>query len=173
MGFWMSFFSSSMDLVTNVLARKTYTMKCISLVDCVRVCFLQASLLLLYICILSVGAEELVYVRDSSQQWKMTCPNLPAFLPKPSPCSFSLLPPIPNQCNFLQFLNRMDSLVHSHHTPLDGHPAVNFWQHQLSVKFSDVVMIAWSKKPQLSTTFDCYAFKQLTTERCFLWVSVL
>lgn len=48
--------------------------------------FYQSRLLLQYICALS-AAEELVYIWDSSQQWKMTSPNLPAFLPKAVPSS--------------------------------------------------------------------------------------
>lgn len=57
----------------------------------------QTLLVLSYICVLSAGAEELVYVWDSSPKWKMTCPNVPAFLPKLSP----FLPPHPQLLQLL------------------------------------------------------------------------
>lgn len=73
--------------------------------------FCQSHLLLQYICVLSVGAEELVYVWDSSQRWKMTCPNLPAFLPKLSPRSLSLSTPSHLQLVQLPPVFESDGLV--------------------------------------------------------------
>lgn len=104
--------------------------------------------------VLSVGAEELVYVWDSSQQWKMICPNVPAFLPKLSPFSHCKTPPTLTPCYFLyekkNYLKNFDLL------PLILVSGCSFLTFLLSSNFK-----VWAEKMQHGLT--------QTTKWWFLW----